>query len=175
MRCLTFLALLFPLWIATSNLYTLALASALDRLLPLIESPWLSQSVLERGGDIVVSTRLGTEHAYAGNFHFGTVIFVALVLATLPNLSVAMRALVIGAGLLVLFPIQLFEIHFLNQTLYSWQLSPTSYKDPWPRIYNETAKVFKHGETAFPIALWVFAYFGLRFRGASTPAKAENP
>jgi len=191
--------LFFGVWLLVRGPYTEALAATLDWLAPRIEDPHVTDRVWvpEPGeeppegirlgpgqnlpaGDVVVLSRVVFQepiHPFGGNFHFGTVIFAALVFATLPNLVVLARLLIVLAGTLVLFATHVAELHFLNQTWYSTlgYAVTGSYTDAQRRFLNATANVFKHGETTFPIALWVFAHFALRHRRRAPRESGPGP
>ncbi len=175
-----FLLAFFALWIAIGPAYTRLLAVSFDAIVPHLESLRLTESVsYDAASDsIVVSAPIvfgNPLHGFDGTFHFGTVLFAALLFATLPNLTILRRALFVAAGLLLLFPIHLVELQVFNQAWYAFygEQASRSYTDGQRSFYNWTAQVLKHGEIAFPLILWVFGYFALRRQ--SDPSRASAP
>lgn len=171
-RCLVFLLAFFALWIALGPYYTRVLAAAFDALAPVLETPKLTESVAyDAASDSIVVTApivfSSPQHGFDGTFHFGSVLFAALVFATLPNLTLLVRSVLVFAGLLLLVPIHLAELHVFNQAWYAFygEHAARSYTDGQRSFLNWTAQVLKHGEIAFPLILWVFAYFSTRRRG----------
>ncbi len=171
-RCLVFLLAFFALWIALGPYYTRVLAAAFDALAPTLETPKLTESVAyDAASDSIVVTApivfSSPQHGFDGTFHFGSVLFAALVFATLPNLTLLVRFALVLAGLLLLVPIHLAELHVFNQAWYAFygEHAARSYTDGQRSFLNWTAQVLKHGEIAFPLILWVFAYFSTRRRG----------
>ena len=186
-RSFAFLGLFFCAWLLVKDPYGHLLAATLNAVLPLLESLDVTDSVTflpDEGAFVIFSSKiiLPSDHpkvfSLSADLHFGLVVFAALVFATLPNLRVRTRALLVLLGAAILFPVHVFEVHVFCQTWYATE--PTniraSYSDGQAGFYNWTAQTLRHGETAFPLVLWVFVYFGLRgierTSEPSTPADA---
>lgn len=172
-RCIVFLGLFFVLWVATSGAYSRLIAGTLDAGISSVEDLELTESVRYDAAShaIVVHSRAVADpdrqfHAFDAEFHFGTVLFAGLIFATLPNISLLARLALVVSGLVLLFPVHLLEMHVFNQVWYAFEGANVtrSYTDAQRSFYNWFAQVLKHGETAFPLVLWVFPYFWLRRR-----------
>jgi len=168
-RSVAFLGLFFGAWLLARDPYGRILAGTLNAVLPMLESLDLTDRVTfvpsERSFAVLSSKVIlppdAKVHGFASDLHFGVVVFAALVFATLPNLRLRTRAILVALGAVLLFPVHILEIHVFNQLWYATAATNVraSYTDGQAQLYNWIAQVLRHGEMAFPVVLWVFVYF----------------
>jgi len=143
-----------------------------------------SREIDDRPMFVIHCKALERPFVFHGDFHFGNVLFAALLFATLPHVRVPRRFVLLAGGTVILFLVNLLQFFFYVQTYYAMPgnagpIIANSFAYPrgipgWfgitPRdFFNYGSAVLQLGERLIPVLLWVFVHFAHRRSGRPEP------